>query len=117
MSWTPVYSIGPRKRSLVVGGVYDGRQSSDGEYTAPQAEFPGYFKTTDLDVEKEAAGKVQTTTTNLGQEVRDFTTVGGVDRPFFHVDLVDAVDAAVSSARNKDRMGPRKDSWVESDNA
>jgi len=31
-------------------------------------------------------------------------TVYGVDRPFFHVDLSEAVDAAVRNAREKDRF-------------
>lgn len=31
--------------------------------------------------------------------------VHGVDRPFFHIDLVDAVDAAVRDARRKDERG------------
>ncbi|KAH7319889.1 sulfate transporter family-domain-containing protein [Stachybotrys elegans] len=39
-------------------------------------------------------------------EASHMATLYGVDRPFFHIDLLEAVDSAVRTARNKDRRIP-----------
>jgi solute carrier family 26 (sodium-independent sulfate anion transporter), member 11 len=43
-------------------------------------------------------------TTPDGVPYSRLTTVHGVDRPFFHVDLGEAVDIAVRNAKDKDRF-------------
>ncbi|RAR14062.1 sulfate permease [Stemphylium lycopersici] len=42
--------------------------------------------------------------TNVPNEKRQFNPIYGIDRPFFHLDLYDAVDAAVRDARKADQQ-------------
>jgi sodium-independent sulfate anion transporter 11 len=70
----------------------------------------------ELDVERmekdEEAGKAidAVRVQSALSEKRRFDAVYGVDRPFFHLDLHDAVDAAVRDARTADQKESRSDS-------
>ncbi len=82
--WKPVYSIAP-----VDGNNWYSRSGgqlghSDDEASIPNTSFPGSTITL-----SSSGGKA---------------AIYGVDRPFFHGDLHDAVEAAVRDARNKDKF-------------
>jgi sodium-independent sulfate anion transporter 11 len=80
--WKPIYSIAPMD-----GGSWYSRRAqlghSDDEESIPNTSFPGSTITLSSSGAKAA--------------------LYGVDRPFFHSDLHDAVEAAVRDARNKDK--------------
>jgi sodium-independent sulfate anion transporter 11 len=62
-------------------------------------------KHTQLDEESGGTTDVKIGTTGVTvEEKRCKVPIYGVDRPFFHVDLVDAVDAAVRDARKRDQQ-------------
>ncbi|KAJ3496690.1 hypothetical protein NLG97_g2475 [Lecanicillium saksenae] len=86
--WKPIYSIAP---------VSDGPgPRQNGHHRRPFA--------CGSDEESRACPSFSRSTTTLEISTEN-ATISAVDRPFFHLDLHDAVDAAVCDARHKDRSG------------
>jgi sodium-independent sulfate anion transporter 11 len=95
-NWCPAYTVAA---SLV--GATDEEQK---EAEAAQRE---------MEVKDEEQGKGSTETnvfevqsSSVGEKMR-FSPLYGIDRPFFHLDLHDAVDAAVRDARKADQHEAR----------
>lgn len=80
--WKPIYSIAPVDSSNWCGRSGGQLGHSDDEESIPNVSLPGSTITL-----SSSGGKA---------------AMYGVDRPFFHGDLHDAVEAAVRDARNKD---------------
>ncbi len=85
--WKPLYSIAP---------------ISDTPFSAHLGHHRRPFAST-IDEENQTPPSFSQSTTPGG--TREHTTISAVDRPFFHLDLYDAVDAAVRDARCKDTDG------------
>ncbi|KAJ6789376.1 hypothetical protein PWT90_00929 [Aphanocladium album] len=84
--WKPIYSIAPITDEPV--------PAQNGHHGRPFASSS--------DEENRACPSFSRSTTTLENAVEN-AAISAVDRPFFHLDLHDAVDAAVRDARQKDR--------------
>jgi len=102
--------LGRWKPAYTVAMLSSTHPDQDG---AGQGMTNGAAGDTDLEHAKEQSEKTlqgQKTPEEKGPTMPDgvpfskLTTVHGVDRPFFHVDLGEAVDIAVRNARDKDRF-------------
>jgi sodium-independent sulfate anion transporter 11 len=95
-NWCPAYTV-----STSLSGAADG-EHKDMEATQR------CMQSRDEEQGKEStdthALEVQSTSAS---EKRRFYPIHGVDRPFFHIDLHDAVDAAVRDAKNADQLEAR----------
>jgi sodium-independent sulfate anion transporter 11 len=89
-NWCPTYSVSTSFAGATLDDEYEHKlrrkHVQEGDEESKCAEYP----------------KVQTTDIIMEEEKRRTMPIYGVDRPYFHVDLVDAVDAAVRDARKKD---------------
>ncbi|KAM3512754.1 hypothetical protein MY11210_003628 [Beauveria gryllotalpidicola] len=86
--WKPIYSIAPISEAAT--STQNGHRR---RWCAPAG-----------DEENNSSPTLPRPTTNL-ENGRGEATISAVDRPFFHLDLHDAVDAAVRDARHKDTSG------------
>lgn len=108
-SWQPAYSIANilGDKEIPPGGC--NTTASDVEATAGKSESKGASKrvSSEEDDTKFGDGDSAITAAHtpaaMIQPRRQMATVSGIDRPFFHADLLDAVDAAVRDARIKDQ--------------
>lgn len=93
--WIPAYSIAQTIMDKDVTFGDDAHRQNDVEAAAHGAAV--MTASTSEEVENKPASIHSLDAT------RPMAAIYGIDRPFFHLDLLDAVDAAVRDARNKDK--------------
>ncbi|KFA65182.1 hypothetical protein S40285_01483 [Stachybotrys chlorohalonatus IBT 40285] len=104
-NWIPSYSVAPVLPAGHAVTTHSRPMMMDEEAcTHSQTTLGGIDATTGdrCGDEERRPSKAQTTSPSSTVMSGPMATVFGVDRPFFHMDLLDAVDAAVRDARNKD---------------
>jgi sodium-independent sulfate anion transporter 11 len=97
-SWTPVYSVAPleAKEDMIITKSSPKRANAEvsSNRTGSEKEQPDTTSSRDI----------ESSSTSLDEMIpmERMASISAVDRPFFHVDLRDAVDAAIKNAREKD---------------
>ncbi|XP_044724178.1 sulfate permease family domain-containing protein [Hirsutella rhossiliensis] len=102
-NWKPLYSIAATLTGMKSAGVANGQHRADtdvDEEKTTGSRTPG-SRTASADSTYSAKRTASGSSSSSTQD-RGMASVSGVNRPFFHVDLQDAVDSAVLDARSKD---------------
>lgn len=107
-NWCPAYTVAT---SLACATKYDQRdlESLRCEVQEKDKESQRTNSTSQLEPPRDT--KLSSTSTT-SVEAPTFTPIYGVDRPFFHIDLHDAVDAAVRDAQRQDQRDHMDDATV-----
>ncbi|KAJ4189608.1 hypothetical protein NW767_000244 [Fusarium falciforme] len=103
-SWVPSYSIAATLMDKDVQLPGDTRRPADIEAPTETSSSSNCSESKQLSNSSDELS-IMTKNTHVHAEShqpQSMAAIFGVDRPFFHIDLVDAVDAAVRDARNKD---------------
>ncbi|KAI5463836.1 sulfate transporter family-domain-containing protein [Mariannaea sp. PMI_226] len=104
--WTPIYSIAATLGSKDVDSDAEIRRHGDIEADAQSSQAshsPKDFDThSHLELHSSAPKSKGLPVTSSCELQQPMAAIYGVDRPFFHIDLLDAVEAAVRDAQNKD---------------
>ncbi|KPM40040.1 Sulfate permease 2 [Neonectria ditissima] len=108
-NWTPAYSIA----TTIVGSNGDlehrTHHESDIEASAACCEDAAGQQSSDSEEKTTITSDsldtetINTLPSSASRQHAPMASVFGVDRPFFHIDLLDAVAAAVKDAKNKDK--------------
>lgn len=103
-NWVPVYTVA----TSLAGATEDDERDRDTRKLQLQAQDEESRRSTSTAPlkasGKQVAGEETPPAVEVTEEKRKMEPLYGVDRPFFHVDLVDAVDAAIRDARKRDEL-------------
>ncbi|KAM5347993.1 hypothetical protein ACJ41O_007817 [Fusarium nematophilum] len=105
-NWTPAYSIAATLMEKDVQISNDSQRQGDIEAPAQPSSSSDASETEAKPSDCSDGISMKTSATHThaeGRQHRPMAAIYGVDRPFFHFDLVEAVDAAVRDAQNKDQ--------------
>lgn len=99
-NWIPTYSIAKQLMDKEV--AFDDKLNSSKDIEAAPVVQTTKLPSSSTLNELASGPHDEPVQTNDAQSKRDKAAIFGVDRPFFHVDLIEAVDAAMLDAQNKD---------------